>query len=119
MTCVFCDIVNGTSPARVLRMWAGAMAIMPLNPVVPGHLLVIPKVHVPDALVDSEVTAMVMRYAAEVARGQQYEGCNIITSCGEVATQTIFHLHIHIVPRRAGDGLALPWTNQECGPDCA
>ncbi len=51
-----------------------------------------------------------MRYAAQWAAGHRMNPCNLITSAGREATQTVFHLHIHVVPRRDGDGLALPWT---------
>jgi histidine triad (HIT) family protein len=76
--------------------------------VAPGHLLVVPRVHVADATTDPEVTAEVFAAAAELAR--DLRPCNLITSCGEAATQSVFHLHVHLVPRREGDGLALPWT---------
>jgi histidine triad (HIT) family protein len=106
--CPFCSIVAGTSPATVVRHWHDAIAIVPLNPVTPGHVLVIPAEHVEDATVDPEVTAVVMRRSAELAEPP----CNIITSAGAEATQSVAHLHVHIVPRRKGDGLALPWTGQ-------
>jgi histidine triad (HIT) family protein len=103
--CVFCAIVAGDAPATVVYRWPDALAIVPLGPVTRGHLLVIPTVHVPDALADPDVTAATMRAAAELATGP----CNLITSVGREATQSVFHLHVHIVPRAAGDGLALPW----------
>lgn len=84
------------------------MAIVPLNPVTEGHVLVIPRWHVVDAVQEPQVTADVMRCAAELAE----RPCNIITSSGGEATQSVFHLHVHVVPRREGDGLALPWTDQ-------
>jgi histidine triad (HIT) family protein len=80
------------------------MAIVPLRPVTPGHLLVIPYDHVDDALADPEISAIVMRRASEIA---PYP-CNLITSVGREATQSVFHLHLHIVPRAKDDGLALP-----------
>lgn len=104
--CVFCAIVAGTEPATVVRRWDDAIAIVPLGPVTPGHVLVIPAVHVQDATVDPDVTAVAMRRAAELADAP----CNIITSAGREASQTVPHLHVHIVPRTFGDGLALPWT---------
>jgi histidine triad (HIT) family protein len=76
-----------------------------------GHLLVVPTVHVRDATQDPGVTAFTMAAAAELAK--EAGPCNIITSAGAEATQTVFHLHLHIVPRREGDGLTLPWTTQE------
>ncbi|MEU3792212.1 HIT domain-containing protein [Streptomyces fructofermentans] len=107
--CVFCDIIAGRAPAEVVHEWDDVLAIVPLNPVTEGHLLVIPKVHVVDFGHDPRISAATMRRAAELAAEQW---CNVITSRGRVATQTVFHLHVHIVPRREGDGLALPWTAQ-------
>jgi histidine triad (HIT) family protein len=111
--CPFCAIVAGTEPATVVRRWDDALAIVPHNPVVPGHLLVIPVVHVADAAEDPAVTGMVFARAAELA----VPPCNLlarefalVTSIGAEATQTIKHFHGHIVPRQFGDGLPLPWT---------
>lgn len=86
------------------------VAFTPLNPVTPGHLLVIPKIHVEAATVDPVITAETMRVASILAA--HVGDCNLITSVGLHATQTVYHLHIHIVPRRRGDGLTLPWTGQ-------
>ncbi len=108
-TCVFCEIVAGRAPATVIREWPDALAIVPRGPVVDGHVLVIPKQHVADFAEDPDVTAATARRAAELSGGP----ANLITSAGESATQTVFHLHFHIVPRSFGDGLALPWTGQE------
>lgn len=102
-----CPFCNYAGP--VLEVYGDALIIEPLNPVVAGHVLVIPKKHVPDALTSPALTGLVMEYAARYA--SQHAGtCNIITSAGPEATQTVFHLHVHIVPRHAGDGLRLPWT---------
>lgn len=111
-SCVFCEIVAGRAPAKLVYGWLDAVAFVPLNLVTEGHVLVVPRIHVDDALVDPLVTAMVFARASQLAakRGQQ---CNLLTSVGENATQSIFHLHAHYVPRLKGDGLALPWTGQE------
>jgi histidine triad (HIT) family protein len=103
--CVFCRIVAGQAPAKVVRRWPDAIAIVPLGPVVDGHLLVIPTAHVRDALESPEVTAAVVARAAEIAP----HPCNLIANVGREATQSVWHLHWHIVPRAADDGLALPW----------
>jgi histidine triad (HIT) family protein len=106
--CPFCAIVAGQAPAEVVHEWRSEIAIVPLNPVTKGHVIVLPKQHVRDALADPEVTARVMKSAAELA----HRPANIITSAGGAATQTVWHLHVHIVPRRSGDGLMLPWTDR-------
>lgn len=107
--CIFCEIVAGRAPAKVVGRWAEAIVIVPLNPVTEGHLLVIPTQHVMDARIEPITTGMVMARAASLAP----HPCNLITSVGAEATQTVFHLHVHIVPRREGDGLPLPWTPQQ------
>ena len=106
--CVFCQIAAGEAPAEIVRENEVAVAFVPLDPVTPGHLLVVPRKHVRDALADPAITAVTMLVAAQTA--QESYPCNLITSAGREATQSIMHLHIHIVPRRDGDGLALPWT---------
>lgn len=106
--CPFCLIVHGRAAAEIVHRWDDALAIAPLNPVIDGHVLIVPNQHVADALIVPEVTARAMRRAAQLADGP----CNIITSVGVAATQTVRHLHLHIVPRRDGDGLLLPWSLQ-------
>lgn len=86
--------------------------IEPLNPVVPGHRIVIPKEHVENFTEDLFVTVAVMHYAVRLARKRKGD-INLITSRGKNATQTVKHLHVHLVPREEGDGLHLPWTNQK------
>lgn len=108
-TCPFCEIVAGRAPADVHHVWDDALAIAPRHPVTDGHLLVIPRTHVADFGQDPYISAAVMKRAAQLAATQW---CNVITSRGAVATQTVFHLHVHIVPRCEGDGLTLPWTGQ-------
>lgn len=109
--CVFCAIINGDAPAQVVRRWDDAIAIVPLNPVVAGHTLVIPTTHVRDVWTNPAVSAATMRRAAELASPP----CNVITSAGREATQSVWHLHLHIVPRAENDGLALPWYSGKSG----
>lgn len=105
--CPFCEIVAGRAPAVVVQEWPDALAIVPLEPVVDGHTLVVPKRHVADFGENPDVSAATMRRAAELAAGDV--PMNVITSRGRAATQSVFHLHLHIVPRAENDGLALPW----------
>lgn len=93
----------------------------PLNPVTPGHLLFVPVRHVASALEDPYAAALTMETASMWAgRRLHGEDFNLITSVGEAATQTVRHLHIHLVPRRPEDGLHLPWTGQTAcrNPKC-
>lgn len=113
MTCTFCEIVAGRESAFIVREWPDALAIRPLNPVTEGHVLVLPKAHVVNFAEDPWTAAMVMHHTADYIRNpRRLWDCNVITSVGPDATQTVFHLHVHVVPRRENDGLALPWTGQ-------
>lgn len=116
--CPFCELVAGRAPASIIRSWDDAIAIRPLNPVTDGHLLVIPREHVESFFSSPNVSAATMRRAASLGHGMESwepfgEDANIITSIGPLATQTIKHLHVHVVPRRADDGLLLPWSGRD------
>ncbi len=111
--CVFCLIVAGRAPATVVWRWPEVIAIRPRRPVAAGHVLVIPRRHVADVAANPAVSAATMRAAAELAG--EHRAANVITSRGSAATQTVFHLHLHVVPRADGDGLPLPWTPQQAG----
>jgi histidine triad (HIT) family protein len=106
--CPFCRIIAGRAPVALVREWPDALAFVPLRPVVEGHTLVVPKEHVPDFAADPEVSAAAMRRAAELMRWTP-RPMNLITSKGREATQSVWHLHLHLVPRAENDGLALPW----------
>ena len=107
MKCVFCQKIKEGS---VTRHGTEVVSFEPLNPVTPGHLLVVPVAHVEDFTEDSLTSGEVMEVASDLAR--MMGDVNLITSKGENATQSIKHLHIHLVPRRKNDGLLLPWSNQ-------
>ena len=107
--CPFCEINTGRAPATFVHEWSDAIAIVPLNPVVDGHTLIIPKTHVADFAADPIVSAATMRRAAQLAGDYPAGAMNLITSRGRAATQSVFHLHLHLVPRAENDGLALPW----------
>lgn len=116
--CPFCKIAAGDDPlARIVAETAETVAFIPRDPatgryggVTDGHVLVIPRVHVPDMLAVPEVTGTVMREAATLARANGLEDVNAILNVGQLATATVRdHMHAHLVPRREGDGLPLPW----------
>lgn len=103
--CVFCErIEKGEYDDR----FANHVWFEPLNPVVVGHKLVVPVVHTPN-LNDLELEARQTGYALRYFTNDLDE-YNIITSKGENATQTVQHLHFHIIPRTNNDGLKLPWS---------
>jgi histidine triad (HIT) family protein len=111
--CPFCDY-DGPSP--IIYDWPElrVFGFAPLNPVVPGHVLIVPRAHVEHLGSDPALSAVVMRCAARVVAGTRRSPgkapCNVIASVGAPATQTVMHLHVHVVPRRVGDGLKLPWS---------
>lgn len=106
--CPFCPIP--VPHAKLLHYNDGdsIVAFTPLDPVTPGHFLVVPRHHVEDFTSAPMVSGLTMAAAARWAK--RIGDCNIITSKGEYATQTVHHLHIHVIPRRSDDGLHLPWT---------
>lgn len=106
--CPFCDIVAGRGPAEVMREWPDSLVIKPLRPVTEGHVLVLPRAHVTDLSDDPVITGVTMRHAAAYA-AELPGALNLITSRGGAASQSVFHLHVHLVPRAWNDGLALPW----------
>lgn len=110
--CVFCEKIADES----LVTYGKAVVFTPLNPVTGGHLLVVPKTHVTKLahMTVEDKSHLINAIALATSRLSEY---NIINSCGSNATQTVPHLHFHVVPRRKDDGLQLPWTNQHRGID--
>ena len=108
--CPFCDYAG---PSPILADYGDVFVIAPLRPVVIGHVLAIPRRHVATALANPQLTGRVATCAAIYARNHlsTHPSCNFITSVGRAATQTVRHLHWHLVPRSPGDGLALPWPS--------
>lgn len=106
--CPFCERI---SEGEYDHYEDGVADFKPLNPVTPGHRLFVPREHVWSAGVAPGITGRVFARASLWASGRN-EAFNLIASAGTVATQTVQHLHVHYVPRRAGDGLHLPWTEQ-------
>ena len=114
--CVFCGIVEGRLEASLLYDDQRVVAFMDLNPITPGHLLVIPKAHAAslDAL-DAEDGAQAFRVAQRLAAavrasGLRSEGVNLFLADGEAAGQEVFHVHLHVLPRYEGDGFRLAVT---------
>lgn len=111
--CVFCRIVHQDPEGQIEWWGTDSVVITPRDPVVEGHKLVIPRKHAVDSLDYPSLTGRVATDAANYCNEHYLQEHNLITSCGSVATQTIFHLHWHIVPRQKNDGLTLPWTGQK------
>jgi histidine triad (HIT) family protein len=115
--CIFCKIVAGELPANKIHEDERTIAFMDISPATRGHLLVIPKVHARDVLeVEAEDLEACARSAQALARRIKErlgaDGVNILNSCGSAAWQTVFHFHVHVIPRYDDDPLQLPWVPQ-------
>jgi histidine triad (HIT) family protein len=113
--CIFCKIVAGELPAAVVGSDERVLAFLDINPATRGHALVIPRAHVEDIHeIDSEdlaaATALAQRIAGRVRERLGADGVNLLHSSGSAAWQTVFHFHIHVIPRYLGDPLRLPWV---------
>jgi histidine triad (HIT) family protein len=113
-SCLFCRIVAGEVPAQIVAQDELTLAFMDINPATDGHLLVVPRTHARDLFEIGDVDlAAVMIAAGRLARLQQErlraDAVNLINSAGSAAWQTVFHFHVHVIPRYIGDPLKLPW----------
>ena len=108
--CIFCAIVVGRAEASFVYQDETVVAFLSLQPVVPGHLLVVPRDHAVGLEdLDRATSAHVWSVGYDMARalrrsGMRCEGINFFLCDGEVAFQTVFHFHLHVIPRYAGDG---------------
>jgi histidine triad (HIT) family protein len=113
--CLFCKIVAGELPATIVAEDERSVAFMDINPATRGHALVVPRTHSRDLLeIGSEDLAAVAdaarRLAGTINDRLGADGVNLLNSCGAAAWQTVFHFHLHVIPRYADDPLRLPWT---------
>lgn len=112
--CVFCRIVARQIPATVVHEDERTLAFMDLGQVNPGHVLVAAKAHVENLFgLDAEQAAAVAKTMLRVARAIRDafapQGLSVYQANGAAAGQTVFHYHVHLVPRYEGDGMALSW----------
>ncbi len=112
--CIFCKIVAGELPATIVDEDERTVSFMDINPATRGHLLVVPREHAHDLLSIeppelAAVTASAQRMATRVKERLGADGVNVLNSCGAAAWQTVFHFHLHVIPRYESDPLTLPW----------
>jgi len=113
--CIFCAIVAGELPARVVDSDERTVSFMDLNPATRGHALVIPRAHARD-LHDvppedlAACASAAQRLAARAVERLGADGVNLLNACGAAAWQTVFHFHVHVIPRYEDDPLRLPWV---------
>jgi len=113
--CIFCKIVSGEIPSQIVAQDELTISFMDIAPATRGHALVIPRRHVRDLLEieDVDLAAVVLaakRLAQRAGEQLGADGVNLINSCGQAAWQTVFHFHVHVIPRYEGDPLRLPWV---------
>jgi len=113
--CIFCKIVAGELPATIVDEDERTLSFMDIAPATRGHALVVPREHTPDLLsIDADDLAAVgvatQRLARLVKDRLGADGVNLLNSCGAVAFQTVFHYHVHVIPRYEGEPVRLPWV---------
>ena len=120
--CIFCRIVAGELPAQIVDQDERTVAFMDISPATRGHALVVPRRHARDLLEiePEELEATIVaaqRLTRRIHDRLGPDGVNLLNSCGRAAWQTVFHFHIHVIPRYEGDPLRLPWTPAEGDKD--
>lgn len=115
--CIFCAIVAGEAPSRVVHEDERTLAFLDIVPLTRGHALVVPKRHATNLFeIDDEDLAAVSRTAKRVGAAAMEafgaDGLNLLQTNGAVAMQTVFHLHVHVLPRYVGDGFKVELTRE-------
>ena len=120
--CIFCKIAAGEIPSRKIYEDSDLIAIMDLNPTSKGHSLIIPKEHCTNIYdIDEDIAAKVMKTAKKLATKMTValncDGFNLLQNNGETAGQTMFHFHMHLIPRKAGDQAVPEWEHLSLSDD--
>jgi histidine triad (HIT) family protein len=120
--CLFCGIVSGRIPAEIVDSDERTVAFMDISPATRGHALVVPRDHSDDLMdipdEDLQATVLAARRLARRMDGKlRPDGFNLLNSCRPAAWQTVFHFHVHVVPRYDDDPLELPWKPEEGDPE--
>lgn len=112
--CIFCKIAGGEIPSKTIYEDEEFRVILDLGPAAKGHALILPKDHfanlyeLPDETA-SRVMLLAKRMAAQITDKLQCDGFNLVQNNGEVAGQTVFHFHMHLIPRYKDDGQKIAW----------
>lgn len=112
--CIFCKIIAGELPGEIVDSDERTVAFMDINPATRGHALVVPRAHSADLMdvADEDLeaaNAAARRLAARMDETLEPDGFNILNCCRPAAWQTVFHYHVHVIPRYVNDPLKLPW----------
>jgi histidine triad (HIT) family protein len=120
--CLFCGIIAGDVPGQIVDSDEHTVAFMDINPATPGHALVVPREHTADLMeISDEDLERTMVAARRLARKMEASlepaGYNVLNACRPAAWQTVFHFHLHVIPRYEDDPLQLPWIPRGAEPD--
>ncbi|MCM1495234.1 MAG: HIT family protein [Bacteroides sp.] len=120
--CIFCKIANGEIPSATIYENSDVRVILDVAPASRGHALIIPKEHFKDLFdIDAVTAGKIFSMATEVARAMKSvlhcDGMNVVQNNGAAAGQTVFHFHLHLIPRYEGDDVNIGWNPGESTPD--
>ena len=120
--CIFCRIAAGEIPSTTLYEDDKVRVILDLSPAARGHALVLPKRHYKDVTtMPKTLLGHVMKIGAQIGAAQKkafgYDGFNLIQNNGKAAGQSVFHFHLHVIPRKAGDGAVGLWVPGSTTPE--
>jgi len=112
--CIFCAIASGEGPAELVDSDEHTVAFMDINPATRGHALDIPRAHSANLMEVSDedlrrTTLAARRLVRKIEAALEPAGFNVLNACGTAAWQTVFHFHLHVIPRYDDDPLKLPW----------
>lgn len=120
--CIFCKIANGDIPSKTLYEDGQFRVILDLGPATKGHALILPKAHyanlyeLPEELA-GEAMKLAKSMASKMTERLKCEGFNLIQNNGDMAGQTVFHFHMHLIPRYQADGQKIGWKPMEVTQD--
>jgi histidine triad (HIT) family protein len=119
--CIFCKVIAGEIPGEIVDSDARTVTVMDINPATRGHVVVIPREHAENLLTVSEedLAATMGAVRRIIERTQETfapAGFNVLNNMGRAAWQSIFHFHVHVIPRYADDPLQLPWLPEPADP---
>lgn len=120
--CIFCKVIAGEIPGEIVDSDDRTVTVMDINPATRGHVVVMPREHSEDLLAVSDedlVATMdaVRRIVVRMRETLAPDGLNVLNNMGRAAWQSIFHFHVHVIPRYEDDPLRLPWLPQPADPD--
>jgi histidine triad (HIT) family protein len=120
--CIFCKVIAGEIPGQIVDSDDRTVTVMDINPATRGHVVVIPREHAADltAVSDEDLVATmhaVRRIVERISETLAPAGFNVLNNMGRAAWQSIFHFHVHVIPRYEDDPLQLPWLPQPADPD--